>query len=363
MAKLGDAHVVWDLTDPGNTLAAARDLLRARLGSLPRLEEGRLRQWLANALASRTLPLHLMIKKRRIYKARPETAERELKLYRLVVGLRQPTVTRELIDRIGLTLRSPPRPIHTRNGRSVFSIEYYGHSLDFELRLTIGRVMRVEDAVAYAAYKIGFGLKSAYNVFSKYRASGGALETKRSVSGHGLAKDLSPAEVNLMLQMTTPYTAAPPPWLPLLVDHLNRGGELTQDGLLGLLLRALSDDDTLPFRIEFKRGKGHPGDRSLIQRNLDLYYRVQELTQLPLTKGVCAQLEQGISGTTSSQDVTRAQTTVTLMHPSWARRLKLKPGKTMGLDDAIQYAAHEQSLKFRPARVIFLDYRKALSIS
>ena len=81
-----------------------------------------------------------------------------------------------------------------------------------------------------------------------------------------------------------------------------------------------------------------------------------------MTRMLCTKLERDAPGSSSSQQSVRRTADITLKHPEWSRQLKLKLGMPMALDDAIQYAAHEHGLKFRPARKIFLDYRKALSI-
>jgi|GEM_PF-7094407 len=357
MGNLGDGHVVWDLTDPGITLAQARDALASRLRGLPSLIHGELRQWMANAFADRTL----VCRKWRVYEAKPETAERELKLCRLVVELRQQPVTRELCNRIGSVAQGSSQRVQHDKGRTVVYIDYSDRRIDFALKLTLGRLMRVEDAVAYGAYRCEFSVKSAYNIYSAYRACHGT-SPKKTDPGHAEPfTDQSPAERDLALQMLTP-ASKPAPWLPALVDYLKRGGELTQNGLLSVLARALSSDRSVPFYIQIRRGKGHPTDRSLIQRNLDLYYRVGELIQPGLTRELCAQLERDAPGSSANEESIRGASTVTLSHPTWNRQLKLRLGNLMGLDDAIQYAAHEHGLKFRPARTIFLDYRKALNI-
>jgi hypothetical protein len=199
MAKLGDGHIVWDLTDPGVTLAKARDALASHLRDLPSLPRGQLRQWLGNALANRTL----VCRRWRVYETKPETTERELKLYRFVNELRQQPITRELCDRISSTVRRSSAREERHQGRTVVYIEYFGHRIDFELKLTIGRVMRMEDAVAYAAYRCGFGIKSAYNTFSAYRARDGR-PLKKADRGHAEPLEgLSPAERDIVPRLLT----------------------------------------------------------------------------------------------------------------------------------------------------------------
>lgn len=362
MAKLGDSYVVWDVTDPGLTLAAARDRLVRYLSSRIGLPSGELQNWLANALADHTQPLSIVCTSQRPSGKRWTTIERELQIHRRVVALRENPVTAELCDQIARRRYWSQERRRVRD-KIVCDLAYEHPTKEeyLELRLTIGSIMRVEDAVAYAAIQLNWGQRSAYNIFTEYRARNGRPTEVSSLIDPAQFRQLSSAERDLVWQMLTPCTDKEPYWLSELIDHIRCKREASSGGILGLLVRGLSNDKRLPFSFKLKRGKGHPEDRSLISRNMDFCDRVRQLTERPLTHESCAQLEQQAPGSSITLEAVRGGTTIRLQHPKWQRQLNLKLGARMSQDDAIQYAAQENGLKFRPARKIFLEYRKALS--